>query len=147
VDVTQRELQNLSREECLALLGRERVGRLVYHDDDGPVVQPVNFAVSGETIVLRVEGGSKQRAMAEPLLAFEVDRVNDEDRSGWSVIVRGVGEEVEADDLPSLLHELHQTGGTPPLPWASGVHNVWLRITIKTVSGRRLGPQSSPLFF
>ena len=38
-------------------------------------------------------------------------------------------------------------GVDPPLPWASGIHKVWLRITISSLSGRRLGRETSPLGF
>jgi uncharacterized protein len=145
--VSQRELEKLSRPECLELLRQERVGRLVYYDDTGPVAEPVNYAIAGNTIVLRVEGGSKRQAMTQPVVAFEVDQLDGDHKGGWSVLARGAGEEVPLDNVAALLHELRQAGVDPPLPWASGIHNTWLRITINTLSGRRLGRDSSPLVF
>jgi uncharacterized protein len=143
--MTQRELEELSRQECFELLRQEKVGRLVYIDDLGPIAEPVNYAVAGETIVLRVEGGGKRQAAAQGVLAFEVDRLDPDHKSGWSVIMRGPGREVPLDDVPALVHELRQMGVDPPLPWASGIHKVWLRITISSLSGRRLGRETSPL--
>jgi uncharacterized protein len=145
--VSQKELKKLSWYECLELLGQQSVGRLVYHDEIGPVAEPVNYAIAADTIVLRIEGGSKRQAMTQPLLAFEVDHIDPDHKTGWSVIARGVGQEVPLDDVAALLHELRQAGVEPPLPWASGIHNIWLRITIKTLSGRMLGRESSPLIF
>ena len=145
--MTQRELEELSRQECFDLLGQEKVGRLVYADDLGPVAEPVNYVVAGETIVLRVEGGSKRQAAAQAVLAFEVDHIDPDHKSGWSIIIRGPGQEVPFDDVPALVHELRQMGVDPPQPWAAGIHKVWLQITINSLSGRRLGPESSPLVF
>ena len=85
--MTQRELEELSRQECFELLRQEKVGRLVYIDDLGPIAEPVNYAVAGETIVLRVEGGDKRQAAAQGVLAFEVDRLDPDHKSGWSVII------------------------------------------------------------
>ena len=90
--MAQRELNELSRQECIDLLKRQKVGRLVFHDELGPVAEPVNYAVAGDSIFFRVAGGSKRAAMAEPLLAFEVDEVDNDNRAGWSVIARGVGQ-------------------------------------------------------
>jgi nitroimidazol reductase NimA-like FMN-containing flavoprotein (pyridoxamine 5'-phosphate oxidase superfamily) len=145
--MTQRELEEMSRQECFELLVQEKVGRLVYVDDLGPVAEPVNYALVGETIVLRVEGGSKRQAMTEALLAFEVDHIDADQKSGWSIIIRGPGTEVPFDDVPALVHEFHEMGVDPPSPWPSGIHKVWLRIRIKRLSGRKLGRESSPLIF
>jgi len=133
--VAQRHLEELSRRECLALLDQAQVGRIVYHDDVGPAAVPVNYAMADDEIVFRVEGGVKRLAMAQPVLAFEVDHIEEDQRSGWSVLARGVGEEVEIELVPDLLREMH---GHIPTPWADGVHNVWLRLTPHTLTGRRL---------
>jgi len=136
--MTQRELEEISAEECQALLATARIGRLVYSDDLGPVAVPVNYAMAGVRIVIRVGGGTKRRAMEQPMLAFEVDYVDEVERSGWSVIARGTGQEVPPDQVPDLLRVL---GRDFPAPWASGVHNVWLMITPQILTGRRLGVQ------
>jgi nitroimidazol reductase NimA-like FMN-containing flavoprotein (pyridoxamine 5'-phosphate oxidase superfamily) len=135
--MAQRELEKLSSAECLALLSRGHVGRLVYQDDLGPVAVPVNYAMAGSDIVVRVEGGVKRAAIHQPSLAFEVDHYDDDEQSGWSVIVRGVGQEVEMDRVPELIRRME---GHPPTPWAFGVHNVWLQLTPGIMTGRRLGP-------
>jgi nitroimidazol reductase NimA-like FMN-containing flavoprotein (pyridoxamine 5'-phosphate oxidase superfamily) len=142
--MTQRAFEELSEEECFKLLGQEQVGRFVYQDQIGPVAVPVNFALSGRNIVFRVEGGSKQLAMDQPVLAFEVDRLDEDERRGWSVIARGYGQEVAIDDVPELLRHIE---GRPPSPWALGIHNVWLQLVTTSVTGRRLaGEWTSPVF-
>jgi uncharacterized protein len=142
--MTQRDLEELSPDDCFQLLVTARVGRFVYLDDLGPLAVPVNYAMAGHNIVFRVEGGAKRAAMQQPMLAFEVDDVDDDAQSGWSVLVRGVGAEVELERVPALLRAMD---GHFPAPWAVGIHNVWLQIVPQTVTGRRLGAtRTSPIF-
>ncbi len=136
--MTQRELEDLSPDECFRLLGAASVGRLVYSDDLGPLAVPVNYGMAGQDIVLRVEGGAKRAAMRQPVLAFEVDHLDEDGKSGWSVLVRGAGAEVDPERVPALLRTMD---GHFPTPWASGIHNVWLQIVPHKVTGRRLGAQ------
>jgi nitroimidazol reductase NimA-like FMN-containing flavoprotein (pyridoxamine 5'-phosphate oxidase superfamily) len=131
-----RELQTLSRAECLDLLATRPVGRLVYVDEHGPAAVPVNFAMSGEEVVCRVSGGSKRAAVHQPCVAFEVDYIDENDHTGWSVLIRGRGAEIPIERVRELLRELHQEY---PHPWATGVHNVWLMVTPTLITGRRLG--------
>lgn len=140
--MAQRALNVLTTDECLALLRKSRVGRLVYLDDLGPVAVPVNFALIDGDVVFRVSGGTNQAAMNQPSVAFEVDHIQDDERSGWSVIVRGKGQEVPLHEVPQLLRD---SAGNFPAPWANGVHNVWLRITPEKVTGRRLGEETYAL--
>ena len=141
--MTQRALEELSREECLVLLGSARVGRLVYVDEQGPVAIPVNYAMAGHDVVVRVEQGTKRLALQQPRVAFEIDHIDEAAQSAWSVIVRGAAREVEPDRVPELLRSM---GGHPPAPWALGIHNVWLHIVAAGMTGRRLGaPGSFPL--
>ena len=141
--MTQRVLEELSTQECLDLLTSGQVGRLVYVDEQGPVAIPVNYAVAGTDIVFRVEHGTKRAALEQPVVAFEVDHIDEGARSAWSVIVRGAAYEVDVDRVPELLRRM---GGHPPVPWAIGIHNVWLRVVPSGVTGRRLGaPGSSPI--
>ncbi len=134
--MAQRKLETLAEEECFALLAEGRVGRLVYVDEFGPVAVPVNYAVSRRSVIIRVEGGAKLAAMQQPRVAFEVDDLDQDQRSGWSVIIRGAGRELPIEEVPALLR--HMDGG-PPTPWATGIHNTWLEIPAEMVTGRRFG--------
>jgi nitroimidazol reductase NimA-like FMN-containing flavoprotein (pyridoxamine 5'-phosphate oxidase superfamily) len=142
--MAQRDLETLSPDDCFDLLGQASVGRLVYLDEEGPVAVPVNYALAGREIVIRVEGGTKRAAMRQPTLAFEVDDIDGAKQCGWSVIARGNGREVAIEDVPQLLRQLESN---PPRPWAEGVHNVWLQITPQSLTGRRLGAPHSSLLF
>ena len=142
--MTQRVLEELSMQDCFDLLASGRVGRLVYVDEQGPVAIPVNYAMAGADIVFRVEQGTKRAALEQPVVAFEVDHIDEGARSAWSVIVRGAAYEVDVDRVPELLGRM---GGHPPVPWAIGIHNVWLRVVASGVTGRRLGAPGSSLGF
>jgi uncharacterized protein len=134
--MTQHELDELPPDECFRLLAAATVGRVVYQDDLGPLAVPVNYAMAGHDIVFRVEGGAKRAAMQQPMLAFEVDHVDEDNESGWSVLVRGVGAEVDLEHVPALLRAMD---GHHPKPWVVGIHNAWLKIVPHTVTGRQLG--------
>ncbi len=140
----RRTLESLERDECFTLLGQERVGRLVYQDDQGPAAVPVIYALAGEDIVFRSEGGSKIQALGSQGVAFEVDRIDEATHSGWSVLVRGSSQEVEIEHLPELVRRFD---GDVPLPWKKGVHKIWVVITPKTVTGRRLADFASEDIF
>ena len=66
------------------------------HDRRPPRRAPGEFVVSGGAIVFRTVPGTKlDAATAGAVVAFEADAYGTaEDRSGWSVLVRGVAEEV-----------------------------------------------------
>jgi nitroimidazol reductase NimA-like FMN-containing flavoprotein (pyridoxamine 5'-phosphate oxidase superfamily) len=138
----QRKLEDLLPDECFRLLAAADVGRFVYQDDLGPLAVPVNYAMAGHDIVFRVERGAKQTAaMQQPMIAFEVDHIDEDRHSGWSVLVRGVADEVKEERLPALLHTMEDV----PMPWACGHHSVWLQLVPHTVTGRRLGAEWSML--
>ena len=77
-------------------------------------------------------------------MAFEVDHVDEAARSGWSVVLRGTGREVDMESVAALLREMD---GRFPTPWAFGVHNVWLEITPVTITGRQLASERSASLF
>ena len=60
------------------------------------MIFPVNYAIDGEAILIRTEPGTKLPAADYANVTFEVDDVDRQTRSGWSVLVREVAEEVTA---------------------------------------------------
>lgn len=134
----QRKIEDLTSEECMTLLGQEAVGRLAFVDSEGPAAIPVNFGLAGTRIMFRLETDSHLRAAVDAPVAFEVDHTDADTGSGWSVLVRGDAEEVDLDHVPGLLKLM----AGPPRPWAEGVHNVWVSVTPRKVTGRRLTTRS-----
>jgi uncharacterized protein len=124
----------MSPEECWTQLSRLPVGRIAFVNAGTPVILPVNYAVDGRSIVIRTAVGEKLHAasVGQPV-AFEVDSWEDRHRSGWSVLVQGLAEEVE--DAPTL----ERLDGLGLAPWADSVErDRWVRIRTEEISGRRL---------
>ena len=131
-----REMQDLSREECLRLLARCQVGRLAVALSDGaPVIRPVNYAFDegSQSVVFRTTDGSKLHGVLRAgEAAFEIDGVDEGSRTGWSVIVRGVAEEI------TNASEARRLDALGLVPWAPGRKRHWVRIRARTVTGRRI---------
>lgn len=86
----RQRLEVLDRERCLGLLETVRVGRLVFTEDALSAVQPVNFRMHQERVVVRVAGGAKlAAATGNTVVAFQADELDRDLRNGWSVTVVG----------------------------------------------------------
>ena len=126
-------LEVLSAEECLRLLSKVPVGRIVYTDRALPAIQPVNFVVDGWSVVIRTAPRSRLAVAATgSVVAFEVDEFTDQpDRTGWSVVAVGRAAEVPEAELPATRRlELR--------PWVAEARAHYLRVVIEIISGRRL---------
>ena len=90
MDVNGPVLEQLSRDECLRLMGSVPVGRIVYTRQALPAVELVNFALDGGGIVIRTDAGGKLAAATRgAVVAFEADSVDVAGQAGWSVTVVG----------------------------------------------------------
>jgi len=96
--------ERLDAPECLRLLGGGGVGRVVWQDDDGLSVLPVNYRVIGDSVVFQTNAASTLARLAEPTrVAFQVDEVDHATAVGWSVLVRGTSGARDAGDVASFL--------------------------------------------
>jgi uncharacterized protein len=85
----------------------------VQQADGLPVIMPVNYLMRGEAVVIRIDPNRRLGgAVRSTTAAFEIDGIDDRERTGWSVVVTGRAEEVVD---PEEVDELRQT---PLLPWA-----------------------------
>ena len=133
-DEPNSEMLVLPREECLRLLASHRFGRLAVATDS-PIIRPVNYVFDepSQSVAFRTAAGSKFHAMLmNGNAAFEIDGIDSGSRTGWSVIVVGMTEEVTS---PVELRHLDQLGLEP---WTPGPKAHWMRIRAWTVSGRRI---------
>lgn len=123
------EKRELDRWSCLGLLAGQCVGRLVLPGDD-PHIAPVNYVVVDETLVFRADEGSRAAGAHGRHAVFEVDFIDDAERTGWSVIVKGRIEDVTGNVAldPALTDRLE--------PWAPGPKDRWLRLVIEEIGGR-----------
>ena len=133
---TSQHLVELDRAVCLEHLAAGRFGRLVVAmPGASPVVRPVNYVFDQSSVLIQTHAGSKLYALLHAREAtFEVDEVDHETRTGWSVIATGVVEEVTH---PLELRRIERLGAPP---WVSGSDMRWMRLRAFTVSGRRIEP-------
>ena len=130
-------LEILPFDECLRLLASVPVGRVGFVADGEVVVLPVNHVVEGQDVIFRTAHGSKVAAAGgQDRAAFEADHYNEQTRSGWSVLVNGRAEVVEAEaDIQRLSLSLSRLS---VYPWVTAVrHPFWIRIRPTAVSGRQ----------
>ena len=131
------DISVLSETRCLELLSGEEVGRVALCTQDGPQIFPVKFTLADGCVVFRTTAYSVLGTHAwQSRLAFEVDRIDTAQRSGWSVVASGPGSQVRPGPE---LEEIVRTWN--PDPWAGGTRPLYVRLRWDTLSGRRIGPE------
>lgn len=129
----QPPIEVVDQAECVRLLRSVSFGRLVWTVDAMPVVQPVNFVIRGDTVVVRTASESKLAVAAiNHVVAFEADQIDTQTRAGWSVTV--VGRSYEMVD-PADLEELALIG---PEAWGRPASARVIAIRIERITGRWL---------
>jgi nitroimidazol reductase NimA-like FMN-containing flavoprotein (pyridoxamine 5'-phosphate oxidase superfamily) len=124
----------LGDQECLRLLAMTSIGRIVFTHHALPAVLPVRYVLDHDSaIVVRTSKFSQMAAgVDDAVVAFEADCFNDDERSGWSVVVTGraalVTEPGERRRLRAL--DVHS--------WANPPEETYIRIACELVAGRSL---------
>ena len=130
------DLTILDTEACLALLAERsgRVGRIAFLEGVHPVVLPVNYVVDRDRIALRTAEGAKLSAAKRgAAVSFQVDHLEDFLETGWSILVRGHAQLVDAPEERSRLAALGLR------TWAGDDRkDRWVVIPIEQISGRRI---------
>jgi nitroimidazol reductase NimA-like FMN-containing flavoprotein (pyridoxamine 5'-phosphate oxidase superfamily) len=126
-------LEILDPATCWDLLARHEIGRLAVLAGRRPDIFPVNYRVFHGDVLIRTAPGTKLAAavLGGPV-AFEIDGVNPEDRSGWSVVVHGTAHEVER------MEDLLAAEGSGLESWVDAPKQRWVRVVADEVSGRRI---------
>jgi nitroimidazol reductase NimA-like FMN-containing flavoprotein (pyridoxamine 5'-phosphate oxidase superfamily) len=141
MEISKGRLEELNRRQCLDLLGEPRVGRLVFTEDAVPAIQPVNYRLWRDDVVFRVAGGAKlAAAVHHRVVAFEVDDVDPDLRTGWSVTVVGHAEPIT--DVDALV----ELAGTFLQPWVEGRRDHFVRIRAEKITGRRFIDPARPRY-
>jgi hypothetical protein len=120
----------LDRVQCLTLLRKAAVGRVVYTHRAMPAVRPVRFTLVGEAVVFAVPDGSPLYAGArDAVVAFEADEFDVEPGTGWFVSVLG-----RATEFPDA--EVVEIACLCRCPSRAGRR--FLQIPVETVTGHRM---------
>lgn len=122
----------LDRQECLRLLAKVPLGRVVYTRQALPAVLPVNFSLDTDASVLLCTsvGSDLVHAIDGVVVAFEADEFAAATQSGWNVVVTGHATVVTD---PTEHERLTQTG---PNSWMPLQDAVFVRIESELVTGR-----------
>jgi uncharacterized protein len=128
-------LIELASDDCVDLLTASRFGRLGVVVDGRPEIFPVNYVYARERgcVEFPTYSGTKlYAAVNSPWVALEVDSVDPDGQSGWSVLVVGKAHVItDAADLARLASERH-------VQWGTGRSLTWVAIVPSKVTGRRV---------
>ena len=133
IDPDRNGMVVLDREDCIRRLGRGGIGRIALMTDGEPTIVPVNYSIhDGDVYFLTSPGSKLAAAIQAAVIAFEVDRIDAFEHTGWSVLVvgpSGVVPQEEAEHLWSM--KLRR--------WVGGGPEALVRIRAEKVSGREIG--------
>lgn len=121
--------------DCLMLLAQHQrqVGRFAFVDEGMPLIVPVNFVMVEDRVAFCTGTGTKlEAALRNSAVAFEIDHVDEEARTGWSVVVRGRAEVV------SSTSQLFALGHVGLVPFGCSDKAHWVMIYPETITGRRV---------
>jgi uncharacterized protein len=124
-------LVELSEADCRELLAQHTAGRVGFMTGDGPLILPVTYQYRTGSVIFRTSPvGPLAGLVRRTSVAFEIDEINEQNKSGWSVLVVGFAEAMAHN---YLLTSAWETG---PEPWADGVRNLFVEIKPRKISGR-----------
>lgn len=131
--MSEADLMELTRAECLRMLSTAVIGRVVFTHLALPTAQPVSFFLDDEEVIFRTSSDSRlATATNNVVVAFQVDEIDPAARTGWSIC--GVGEAYEVRH-PRRLAELTELA--PPSWLPSGTTHT-VSIPMQQLSGRQI---------
>lgn len=128
------QLDELPGAHCLEILKRHEVGRVALCTSMGPRIIPVNYRVLHDAIIIRTTPYSELGTYGRDReIAFEVDEIEPDERSGCSAVVRGRASMVEDYDELRGIEDF-----ADPSTGADGHRDLYLRVPLREISGRRI---------
>lgn len=127
-------IEYLTEDEAVKLAGTVSVGRVVYSRFAMPAVHLVNFRLDGKDVVFKTRRGAKfGAAVADTVIAFEVDQIDEAARSGWTVTLTG------RSTLVTSPAEKERLAGLDIDTWLPD-RDYFIKVRTQVVTGRRIGP-------
>jgi hypothetical protein len=124
-------LVTIDEEECHGLLAGGGVGRVVFRSAGRPVALPVNFKMLAQDVIFRSADDGEVSAIAfDEQVSFEVDRIDDAMREGWSVLATGTVHPVRA------LRQIHEAEALDIEPWAGGERPTYFCLSVTKLTGK-----------
>ncbi len=108
------------------------VGRIAVAILNRPDIFPVNYVVDHGSVVFRTAEGTKLAASVLGAgVAFEVDGYDPAAGEAWSVVIKGIAEEID-----QLLGRF-DAADLPLFPWHAGPKHRFVRVVPDEITGRR----------
>ena len=121
----------IDADEALRLLGEGSIGRVAWASSRGLQVLPVSYTLVGDAIVFTVKEGTILGELSQPVpVAFQVDDLEAETGTGWSVLAQGTTTPF-AGDRAALTS----------LPWVPGHQELPIAIEISVIGGRSVSAE------
>jgi uncharacterized protein len=129
----EQRMEHFSEAESLDLAATVPVGRIVYSRYALPAVFIVNFKLDGRDPVFHTRKGPMFGAgVAESVVAFEVDRIDETTHEGWFVTFLGRAK------LVTSPAEQARLAGLAVDPWAPGEREHVIKIVTEKIIGCRV---------
>jgi nitroimidazol reductase NimA-like FMN-containing flavoprotein (pyridoxamine 5'-phosphate oxidase superfamily) len=126
-------LVTIDEKECEHLLAGGGVGRVIFCSAERPVALPVNFkTLAGDVIFRSADDGEVSAITFGEPVSFEVDRIDDAMREGWSVLATGTVHPVQA------VEQIHEVEALRIEPWAGGERHTYFRLSVTQLTGKRI---------
>lgn len=126
-------LAKLSAEECETLLAHNSFGRVAVWSGEHPAVLPVLYGMLDGDVVFRTAPGEKLiAALLGHEVVFEIDAVEPERHTGWSVNVVGRAERIVTRPEKRRAEQLGLES------WAGEYRDEYVRLRTGQLSGRRV---------
>ena len=131
-DRSERHFEPIGRQQCLDLIESHHLGRIAWQAADLPQILPITYAMLQGSIYFRTLPDGILAELAQPTsVALEVDELDQQTRTGWSIVLH---EHSSAVGVPDELADLWASDSL--VPWASGNRTLYIRIRPDRVAGR-----------
>ena len=129
-----RHISVMSEGQCRDLLQTRDVARVAWQSATGLLILPVTYVWYDKSVVFRTSPYGALSELIRPTeVALEIDDLDQQRHSGWSVLVQG---QAAAVAEPAEMVRLWAVDGL--VPWAPGTRNLFIQITPRVISGRML---------
>jgi nitroimidazol reductase NimA-like FMN-containing flavoprotein (pyridoxamine 5'-phosphate oxidase superfamily) len=133
-DRSERRFDAIGPRQCLELIASQHVGRVAWQAADLPQILPVTYTMHDGSAYFRTSPHGILAELARPTsVAFEVEELDQQTRSGWCIVLHGLASAVSE---PDGVADLWATDSL--VPWASENRTLFIRIRPERVSGRVL---------
>ncbi len=121
-------LTTLDATECRLLLATRNFGRVGWNSPSGVQILPVSYGLVDDLIVFRTAAGSPLAQLVHAVeVSFQVDDLDAETETGWSVLVHGMS----GAPVVTLPEEM-------PDPWAPGDRPIVIGVLPDHYAGRSI---------